>query len=127
MNKKNLNKMMLVIAAILFAGQVSMANDKLPKVIAQDEANAIKELIIQWEEQHFLQSVTASLKTAERSIVVLDTEGRILEQVQFEGEMDWTSNKELRSLLGRSALMMEHQNAVYYVYDRGNEVTNVRS
>jgi hypothetical protein len=126
MNKKKLNKIVLAMAFILLAGPAVIANDKLPRWKSAQEEKAIAEVLGYLKEKQALEALTKGITAETVSVKVVDTEGNLLEEVSFTGSIDWTDNKEMRNLIGRSEFVMEHQNTMYYVFT-GDTEKQVRS
>lgn len=126
MNSKKLNKIVLAIAFVMLSGVAAMANDKLPMWMDAQQEKALEEVLAYLKEKQALEVLTQSTTAEALSVKVVDLEGNLLEEASFTGSIDWSLNKELRNLVGRSEFVMEHQNTMYYVF-AGTSGERVRS
>jgi hypothetical protein len=126
MNKQKFNKIVLATAYILFVGFTGIAKDKLPLWKDAQEKKAIEEVLNYLKEKEAIESLSASLSDEKLSVKVLDLEGNLLKEASFEGDIDWSTQKDLRNLIGRSDFVVEHQKTMYYVF-AGETKDQVRS
>lgn len=126
MNKKKLNKIVLAMAFVMLSGVAAMANDKLPMWMDAQQEKALEEVLAYLKEKQALEVLTQSTSAEAVSVKVVDLEGNLLEEASFTGSIDWSLNKELRNLVGRSEFVTEHQNTMYYVF-AGRSGERVRS
>jgi hypothetical protein len=94
-----------------------MANDKLPMWKDAQDLKAVAEVMSYLKEKQALEALTQAIGSETVSVKVVDTEGKLIDEASFTGSIDWSNNKEMRNLIGRSEFVLEHQNTMYYVFD----------
>lgn len=104
---------------------LACANEQKTTIISAEENMALQEAYNQLLELEIQKKLMAEIYNPATSIIIVDLGGNIIDEITFEGTINWTEHADLKNKLSRSSFLIEHQNKQFYLFDVNEEVQPV--
>lgn len=125
MKTLNFKKTGIFIAAFAMMVNLACANEQKTTIISAEENMALQEAYNQLLELEIQKKLMAEIYNPATSIIIVDLDGNIIDEITFEGTINWTEHADLKNKLSRSSFLIEHQNKQFYLFDVKEEVQPV--
>jgi hypothetical protein len=125
MKTLNFKKTGIFIAAFAMMVNLACANEQKTTIISAEENMALQEAYNQLLELEIQKKMMAEIYNPATSIIIVDLDGNIIDEITFEGIINWTEHADLKNKLSRSSFLIEHQNKQFYLFDVNEEVQPV--
>ncbi len=125
MKTLNFKKTGIFIAAFAMMVNLACANEKEPTIISTEENMALQEAYNQLLELEIQKKLMAEIYNPATSIIIVDLDGNIIDEITYEGTINWPEHADLKNKLSRSSFLIEHQNKQFYLFDVKEEVLPV--
>lgn len=125
MKTLNFKKTGIFIAAFAMMVNLACANEQKTTIISAEENMALQEAYNQLLELEIQKKLMAEIYNPATSIIIVDLDGNIIDEITFEGTINWTEHADLKNKLSRSSFLIEHQNKQFYLFDVNEEVQPV--
>jgi hypothetical protein len=122
MKTLNLKKTGIILAAFAMMVNLACANEKEPSMISAEENMAIQEAYNQILEMELQRKLMSEIYNPAASIIIVDLEGKIIDEITFEDSINWPEHAELKNKLSRSSFLIEYQNKQFYLFDINEEL-----
>jgi hypothetical protein len=117
MKTLNFKKTGIILAAFAMVINLACANEKEPLIISAEENLELQEAYNQMLELEIQQKLMAEIYNPATSIVIVDLDGNIIDEITYEGTINWPEHADLKNKLSRSSFLIEHQNTQFYLFD----------
>ena len=122
MKTLNFKKTGIIVAALAMIVNLACANEKEPLTSSAEENLELQEAHDQLLELEIQKKMMTEVYNPATSIVIVDLEGKIIDEITYEGSIYWPDHAELKNKLSRSSFLIEHQSTQFYLFDYTEEL-----
>ncbi|MFC2188569.1 hypothetical protein ACFCT7_14730 [Fulvivirgaceae bacterium LMO-SS25] len=117
MKTLNFKKTGIIVAVFAMIVNLACANEKEPINTDAEENMALQEAHDQLLEHEIQKKLMAEVYNPATSIIIVDLDGNIIDEITYEGTINWPEHADLKNKLSRSSFLIEHQNKQFYLFD----------